>query len=118
MTKQDFFLKATAMLAQAIVNVSKADEPMEFDVYDIANRATEAASKLITAAEIKWATIDNETPLFDVPDADPEDVENTEGDTTNDGEGGSDNDGEEGNDTEGNNTEGGATDGEDNAEGQ
>ena len=99
MTKQDFFLKATAMLAQAFAEIAKADEPIEFEAHDIANRAAKAAAKLITAAETEWENIDAETPLFDAAEADPE------GDTTTE-----DNDTTEGGDTEGaGSTEGGDT---------
>lgn len=72
MTKQDFFLKATAMLAQAFAQVAKADELMEFNVHDIANGAANAAAELVTAVETKWIDIDAETPLFDVPESDEE----------------------------------------------
>lgn len=104
MTKQDFFLKATAMLAQAFAEIAKADEPIEFEVHDIANGAAKAAAKLITAAETEWENIDAETPLFDEPEAEPADGDETPAD--GDGEGG---DTTEGNDAEGGDTEGAGT---------
>ena len=93
MTKQDFFLKATAMLAQAFAEVAKADEPIEFEVHDIANRAANAAAELVTAVETKWTDIDAENPLFDVPEsdeetpADGEDDQNAGGGDTTEGAG-------------------------------
>ena len=73
MKKQEFFLNATALLAQAFAH----------DKFDVADAAASVAAKLITAAETKWATIDAETPLFDVPESDAEG-----GDTTPDVSGG------------------------------
>lgn len=101
MTKQDFFLKATAMFAQAFSH----------NAFEMANVAAKAAANLITAAETEWANIDAEAPLFDVPETDPAEGDDTpndgEGGTTNDGEGGT-TDGEGGttNDGEGGSNEG------------